>query len=285
MIKKIPNFLRRLTERCTNLAALFRAAAFLLSFGLAPAAWAALVVDAGNHTVTDTVTGLMWDQCTYGKTTTSTPCDTGRVVSYIWVEGLKKSVEANTAGYKGFSDWRLPNRNELESISKIDFDPNGGPTVDTTVFPSIQPVIYWTSTTYAIDPAQAWVMFFNNGLSVQRNKTSDFGAVLLVRGGQSKASFDAGRSSATPAAPVATAGNFTATVTFVAPDDYENPITGYTVVSTPPGGSDSDSDTTRLTHNIRNLSNGVAYTFAVYSTNSTGRVSQHSLAVASRTIA
>jgi hypothetical protein len=77
-----------------------------------------------------------------------------------------------------------------------------------------------------------------------------------------------------PDAPVigtVTGGNAQATVTFSAPLNLGgSAITGYTVMSTPSGGVDSNAGTTALTHTITGLTNGTAYTFTVTATNSVG---------------
>lgn len=87
-------------------------------------------------------------------------------------------------------------------------------------------------------------------------------------------------SSVTPTAPevpssptigTATAGNGQATVTFTPPvSDGGSPITGYTVVSSPAGGVDTNAGSTGLSHVITGLTNGQAYTFTVVATNAAG---------------
>ena len=47
-------------------------------------------------------------------------------------------------------------------------------------------------------------------------------------------------------------------------------ITGYTVTSSPAGGTDRNAGTTDLSHVVTGLSNGTAYTFTVTATNSAG---------------
>jgi len=74
-----------------------------------------------------------------------------------------------------------------------------------------------------------------------------------------------------PGTPVATAGNASASVTFTAPaNNGGSAITGYTVVSSPAGGVDSNAGSTALTHSVTGLTNGVTYTFKVTAANANG---------------
>ncbi|MCP4902088.1 MAG: DUF1566 domain-containing protein, partial [bacterium] len=60
-------------------------------------------VDNSDGTVTDLATGLMWEQD-----------DNGSAV--IWEDALALVETRNDAFYLGYSDWRLPNIKELQSI-------------------------------------------------------------------------------------------------------------------------------------------------------------------------
>lgn len=87
----------------------------------------------------------------------------------------------NAAGLCGATDWRLPTRRELLGIVH-----NGlttGPMVDATYLPNTQSDWYWTSDTYTLGPAGAWIVFFYGGGTGAVNKTASF-FVRLVRSGQ-----------------------------------------------------------------------------------------------------
>ena len=80
-------------------------------------------VDNGNGTITDNATGLMWLQA-----------DSGSAMS--WQDALAYA-EASTAS--GYSDWRLPNAKELQSIVDYTRSP------DTTGTAAIDPLFKATN--------------------------------------------------------------------------------------------------------------------------------------------
>lgn len=75
-----------------------------------------------------------------------------------------------------------------------------------------------------------------------------------------------------PAGTTATAGNAQVTVSFIAPlINGGSAINGYTVISSPAGGVDSNAGSSSLSHVITGLTNETAYTFTVIATNGTGQ--------------
>ena len=156
---------------------------------LALPAWAAFT-DNGNGTITDTTTGLVWDKCSRGQVwdnTTPPGTCTGTANSHTWAAALTEATAANSASHRGQADWRLPNRTELESLVQINAV---SPAIDGTYFPATPSNWYWTSTTFAPDPADAWNVAFNNGYAFAHNKTNT-NHVRLVRSGQWFGAFDA----------------------------------------------------------------------------------------------
>ena len=96
-------------------------------------------------------------------------CDTDKFVA-----------DVNAQGLCGASDWRLPNRFELESLTSND---RYGPAIDTAFFPNTPSRSFWSSSPYAGDPYYAWDVYFGTGDVYYYFKYSAR-YVRLVRGGQ-----------------------------------------------------------------------------------------------------
>jgi len=135
--------------------------------------------DAGescNGTVTDNLTGLIWLK--------DANCAT--VSPKIWADALT-SCNSLASGVCGLTDgstagqWRLPNRREL--LSLID-DQKVNPALPTGhPFLSVQSDYYWSATTYAGNPSDAWFVYLVDGGVFAGVKTGTF-YVWPVRGGQ-----------------------------------------------------------------------------------------------------
>ncbi len=85
----------------------------------------------GDGTVTDMRTGLMWKQCLEGQT--GADCSGGSATGMNWVTALN---HARSHSFAGYSDWRLPNIKELESL--VDY--RCQPKVNGDVFKNAQPI-------------------------------------------------------------------------------------------------------------------------------------------------
>ena len=86
----------------------------------------------------------------------------------------------NEAGYCGFHDWRLPSRDELQSISDLRKAENP-PTINSEYFPFTQPEEYWSTNDYSFQHDAAWAWSFRFGHDrVDWKKTSKY--LRLVRG-------------------------------------------------------------------------------------------------------
>ncbi len=142
-------------------------------------------LDHNNSLVTDTRTGLMWRKCTEGQTDEACSEGVRDDSLFTWKEALQHVKAVNENSVDGYSDWRLPNKKELESIIE---NRCVVPSINENffyLFPSrsfYADANYWTSTTVAGDPAAAWIALFQYGAIVQGKKSDKF-FIRLVRGG------------------------------------------------------------------------------------------------------
>jgi len=131
--------------------------------------------------VTDTKTGLMWAQCSEGQSTTSTACDTGSVTnSYTWQQALQQAETLNNSGgFASYTDWRLPNRNELLSLVEYQCYT---PAINENLFPNTPSTDgYWSSSPGTFSTF-AWYVSGRDGLATVDLKSAS-SSVRFVRGG------------------------------------------------------------------------------------------------------
>jgi hypothetical protein len=129
-------------------------------------------IDNGDGTITDSSTGLMWEQSPAATT-------------YTWKQA-KDYCEKLTLG--GHSDWRLPTRNELQTLVNYSrFNPaismSYFPAIRKSYFPGTAASYYWTSTTSADSFGVAWYVHFKYGYVYFIDKMY-YNHVRAVRAGQ-----------------------------------------------------------------------------------------------------
>jgi hypothetical protein len=120
-------------------------------------------IDNGNFTLTDRLTGLIWEKQPIG-------------FEMSWEDALGY---CNTLRLGGYKDWRLPNRRELLSLVHVG---EGFPVnwFNSQGFIGLQEDYYWSSTTYSSDTNDAWYVNFFFGEVEKFDKS--FGCdVLAVR--------------------------------------------------------------------------------------------------------
>ena len=109
-----------------------------------------------DGTVSDTTTGLMWMRCSLGQEWNGTTC-TGKAVALPWANALSAAEKFEFAGY---TDWRLPNKNELESIVE---DRCFAPAINSNIFPATPSAYFWSSTPYTPVAEGSWSVDFGYG--------------------------------------------------------------------------------------------------------------------------
>jgi len=147
----------------------------------------AAFVDNGDGTVTDTVTGLMWDKCPYGQT--ANDCSGGSALRFTWASALVQTVALNGINYKSHNDWRLPSIRELESLVKISLT---NPAIDDVAFPNTDLTQWYWSSTLMVHDGSVWAVFFQTGdfNTLDMTLQADKSFVRVVRGGQPGDNFD-----------------------------------------------------------------------------------------------
>ena len=128
-----------------------------------------------NGTASHSATGLQWKLCNEGQT--GTGC-TGIASAMSWGQALQA---AKNSSFAGFTDWRLPNRQELESL--LD-ETCTSPAINVDVFPNAKGDWTWTSTTSAAVSAEAILVDFGFGASLAFTKSDTTIYARLVRNGQ-----------------------------------------------------------------------------------------------------
>ena len=123
----------------------------------------------GDGTVTDTVTDLMWMQCSLGQNSDDN-CS-GHFEPYYWQGALQAAENSNFADYY---DWRLPNIKELSSLAALD---RYAPAINEAIFPNTPLDSYWSSTPNVSYDGYTWMFNFYYG----EDYTSPRHHGLLVR--------------------------------------------------------------------------------------------------------
>jgi len=150
-------------------------------------------VDNGS-TVTDNLTGLVWEKKTNLDTLPNLgdPQDADNVYDWTAVDADNTDEDGaaftnflaslNGSSFGGASGWRLPTLAELNSIVlPEEFPCTTLPCIDAIFGPTVQSG-YWSSTTFANSPNDAVLVGFNDGNIPNNNKPDDHN-VRAVRSG------------------------------------------------------------------------------------------------------
>jgi hypothetical protein len=127
---------------------------------------------AGEQIESDLQTGLSW---------VKSPSST----TYTWANAIitnATSGGAIPASYCGYTDWRLPNRNELGSLINYG-QVNQATWLTAQGFTNIQALHYWSSTSDAGRVSYAWFVDMLDGIVLSDDKAWG-NYVWSVRGGQ-----------------------------------------------------------------------------------------------------
>ncbi len=125
---------------------------------------------AGEFVVTDNLNGLMWQDDLTAGTTTATGDTAASVCTSL-----------NLSIYGGYTDWRLPDIDEIESLESFGTVPSINPVMVNTALN-----YYWSSTAYAFNALVAWAVYTESGFIDADSVTSSYN-VMCVRGNSNSA--------------------------------------------------------------------------------------------------
>jgi len=216
--------------------------------------------DNANGTVTHNKTGLMWKRCAEGQSWSGGTCSAvASATSMTWKNSL---AAAKNSSFAGYTDWRLPNINELMSISEECGD---SPAINTAQFPNTPQSGFWSSTPRNL-AGYAWaVSFYSGTLQTQESIVGNY--VRLVRAGAAADSFDALSLPDAPTLSTGLPGNASVSLTFLPNGSGAFPIDNFRVTCNP-GGFASLGAASPI--NVTGLTNGTAYTCTVAAHNAAG---------------
>ncbi len=130
-----------------------------LIFWLFCTSWAeAELVDNGDGTISDTRTGLMWQQ------------DSSVAGTMNWETALSYCENLALPVNNAYTDWHMPNTQELQSL--VDYSGRNTSAIDENRFPGTEPYDYWTSTTYDDYNDYVWTIHFSDGRITFLEKSS-----------------------------------------------------------------------------------------------------------------
>lgn len=159
--------------------------------------------DNDDGTVTDNLTGLMWTRDANLMASRDPGLDVDGTAgdgAITWQKALDYIKKLNTEAYLGYTDWRLPNINELKSMINVE-EPNIPNWLNTSGFSNVQSNKYWSSTSYTWDSTTSIPLvnmwgFVNYGLKFGNSyawpvRTGQTGVIQLPKTGQ-RTCYDSG---------------------------------------------------------------------------------------------
>lgn len=132
-----------------------------------------------DGTVADKARGLMWKKCLEGLSGDS--CTSGSAATtFTWAAALQQPGIVNAAGgFAGYTNWRLPNIKELQSI----VDESKSAPALYSVFPNVPSASQaWSSSPHAGFDTKSWIVNFSSGvITTPTSRSTDTLHVRLVR--------------------------------------------------------------------------------------------------------
>ncbi len=124
-----------------------------------------------DGTIVHNRTNLQWAQCALGQSWSRDFC-TGQAQPFEWNAARQAIEQINQSGeLAGYRDWRLPTREELETIVEKCRE---APSINANVFPNTPWAGFWTSSANTSQADQAWFVGFYYGLAFEYSRGASY---------------------------------------------------------------------------------------------------------------
>lgn len=134
----------------------------------------------GAQTLIDKKTQLMWQKCFAGAS--GELCVTGAPQQMTWAVAFQYIQDLNqNGGIAGYSDWRLPNIRELQTIAELQCVE---PSLNPSLFPNAPSGRTWSSSPYEFYKHYSWFVDFKYFEVTYQERYNPY-YVLLVRNDKS----------------------------------------------------------------------------------------------------
>lgn len=129
--------------------------------------------------VHDKIAGLVWKQCVEG--TNAADCiGTGSSLSYASAIAACSALNSGN-GYAGYKNWRLPNIQELYTLSSYQ-NPTPSPYLNATLFPNSSATIWSATLVTTPNSTSRWTFNFTQGTSSNLSETGALQVRCVVSG-------------------------------------------------------------------------------------------------------
>jgi len=121
-------------------------------------------IKSDDDTIRDKNNSYSWFEASLTDTTQGV-ADAGKCKGDINCDTQSYTQAVNAQNYCGYSDWRLPTREEMLSIVNFE-NTSSSVMINSHYFPDALPSWYWTASSNENHPEHAWYVLFRNGIAI-----------------------------------------------------------------------------------------------------------------------
>ncbi|MGI9317317.1 MAG: DUF1566 domain-containing protein [bacterium] len=123
-----------------------------------------------SEAVTDNANGIMWARCLLGQS--GDRCEGGIGSQLSWVDALNS---ARGSEHAGFTNWRLPKLEELQTL----VENCGDPVFNRDSFPGLTNSFIWSASANIDYATDAWAVDFTTGKPAVKSRDTLINVILI----------------------------------------------------------------------------------------------------------